>query len=896
MQVGQELLHYRLVEKLGEGGMGVVWRAVDTTLDREVALKVLPEAFGADADRVARFEREARLLASLNHPNVAALYGLHEAEGQRFLTMELVEGETLASHLSSGPLPSARTFELARQIAEALEAAHESGVVHRDLKPANVMIGPEDRVKVLDFGLAKAFETVSGVASGDHSLSPTLTTAGTVAGVILGTAAYMSPEQARGHAADTRSDVWSLGCILWEMITGTRLFRGETASDTLAAVLRADPEWETLPETTPLRVRELLGRCLDRDRRSRLQAVGEARITLERVLADPDEDDRRRRTAAALPRARASRLPWVLVGILTLLAVALSFLPCLWGDGDAGGRIRSIIMPPPGAVEFAHTQDHSGALSVSPDGRYMTFAEAEIGDPGRLWLRPLDGSPARPLPGTEGASFPFWSPDSRHIAFFADDKLKRIDLEGSPPVTLCEAPNGRSGGWSEAGVIIFSPTQNEPIHRVAAGGGTPEPITELDEEAGESTHRWATFLPDGKSFLYMAGGHSAMPDDEVNAVWAGRLGSEERRRILGVRSNVVFAEGHLIYVRDEMLMARPFDPEGLEFTGDPFPLSDNVIYDVAYFRGAFAAAGEVLVHARGEILTERELHWVDMASGTVEEEILGDPARILTVEISPDDRYAALVIEEPETARNDLWIQDLERGTRSRFTFDPRNEHAPVWSPDSDSLVYATVEGERWTLYLKSVTGGGDAQVLLEPERRIIPSDWTRDGYLVAEVDSDGDPATNDDDVIAIPLEGGGPFTVVDSPEDQSGPVVSPDGRWVLYTSFESGRPEAFLAPFPGPGRKYQVTTDGAFGATWDRAGEAVIAIAPDLTVLRIPVEEMGGRLEIGRPEAVFRDARAVDGDVSHVSARALLVLDPAQQESIPVTLDLNWAERGEGR
>jgi Tol biopolymer transport system component len=587
----------------------------------------------------------------------------------------------------------------------------------------------------------------------------------------------------------------------------------------------------------------------------------------------------------------------VLVGILTLLALALSYLPCLWGNGVEDRRIRSIILPPAGGTDFAHTDSASGALTVSPDGRYLTFSEAGLRESGRLWLSPLDGSPARPLPGTEEASFPFWSPDSRHIAFFAGGELRRIDLEGSPPVTICNAPNGRSGGWNEDGVIIFSPAQNRPIHRVAAGGGRPEPVTELDEEAGESTHRWATFLPDGESFLYMAGGHGAPREDEVHAIWAGRLGSDERKRILTARSNPVFADGHLLYVRDRVLLAQPFDPKRLELTGDPFPLADRVVYDVAYFRGVFAAAGEVLVHARGEAVADRELHWLDMQTGEIEEEVLGEPARIYVAELSPDDRYAALVIEEPETARNDLWIQDLDRGTRTRFTFDPRNEWAPVWSPDSQDLIFAASDGESGGLYRKSVTGEGTVQPLGEGWQRMSPSDWTADGqYLVVQVDADEDPATNDDDILALPLEGGDPVPVITGPADEDGGLVSPDGRWILYNSDESGRPEVYVTRFPGPGRKYQLSRNGAFGAIWEDEGRSVIMIAPDLTVLRIPVEERGGTLEIGRETAIFRDPRVVDGDVSLSSSRALVVLDPAQQESIPFTLDLNWADRGQGR
>jgi Tol biopolymer transport system component len=514
-----------------------------------------------------------------------------------------------------------------------------------------------------------------------------------------------------------------------------------------------------------------------------------------------------------------------------------------------------------------------------------------------LWLRPLDGSPPRPLPGTEGGTFPFWSPDSRHIAFFADGKLKRIDLEGSPPVTLCEAPNGRSGGWNESGDIIFSPTQNQPIHRVAAGGGKPEPITALDKDAGESTHRWATFLPDGKHFLYMAGSHAALPGDEIHAIWAGRLGSKERKRILVARSNPVFADGHLLYVRDRVLMAQPFDPKSLELSGDPFPLADQVVYDVAYFRGAFAAAGNVLVLALGEIVTDRELHWQDGKTGVIEEEVLGEPAHILGAELSPDDRYAAVVIEEPETGRNDLWLYDLDRGTRSRFTFDPRNEVSPVWSPDAGTLAYATLEEDSTSIYLKPVSGEGTETLFREGPGRVFPSDWTPDGrFLVAQVDVDDDPATNDDDIIALPLDGGDPVPVVTGPADEDGGTVSPNGRWLIYSSSQSGRPEVYVAPFPGPGRKYQLSTDGSFRGLWGPEGRSAFFVGLDLTVSRVPLEERGGSLEIGRAEPLFQEARVVDGDVSLRSDRALLVVDPAQEESIPVTLDLNWAERGEGR
>jgi serine/threonine-protein kinase len=554
------IAHYRILGKLGEGGMGAVYRATDTKLGREVAIKVLPDAFAGDRDRLARFTREAKVLASLNHPNIAAIYGVED----RALIMELVEGHDL-----SGPLPIATALNYARQMAEALDAAHEKGIVHRDLKPANIRINPTGVVKVLDFGLA----AVPGRAAGDSDPSrlPTLTEASTRAGIIMGTAAYMSPEQASGKAVDKRADIWSFGVVLWELLTGKRLFRGETVTLTLSEVLRGPIDFDQLPSETPAAIRGLLRRCLDRNPRNRLRDIGEARIAIEAALAGemPFGDP------ALAESARAHVLPWAAAGLCLVLATGAGYL---WVKSRAPEiRAAQFTLDAVGGSTFANVH---GGSAVSPDGRFVVFGLAGNGQKKPvLWLRPIDSLNARELPGTEGGDFPFWSPDGQSLAFFAEDKLKRIALDGGTPAILCEAkPPGPAGGaWNQHGLILFAGEGG--LYRVSASGGVAARIIEADAARHETAHGFPQFLPDGRRFLYFI----QSPDLGVQGVYAAAVDSpQQRRRILSTDHKALYAPprgshpGLLLWLREQTLFAQPFDIAKLKLEGEPARLAENI--------------------------------------------------------------------------------------------------------------------------------------------------------------------------------------------------------------------------------------------------------------------------------------------------------------------------------
>ena len=557
--LGRQFGSYRIVSPLGAGGMGEVYRAHDSKLGRDVAVKTLPAEFARDPERLARFRREARTLASLNHPNIAAIYGLEKLEEVDFLVLELVEGETLADQLGRGPIPIEESLKLSLQIAEALEAAHEKGIIHRDLKPANIKVTPEGTVKVLDFGLAKALE--GEAAEADGSDSPILSLAATKAGVVLGTAAYMSPEQARGSVVDKRCDIWSFGVVLFEMLTGKQLFAGQTISDTLAAVLRADIDWSILPGDTPASIRTLLRRCLTKDRKQRLQAIGEARIAIEEYLADPAGASVLE-TAPVVVLRRSRLIAWSVAIVCLVGALALGVLYFRQAPVEAPETRLEVNTPP--------TSDPD-SFAISPDGRRLAFVASSEGQP-RLWLRPLDQTTAQPLPGTEGATFPFWSPDSRSIGFFAEGKLKRIDIAGGLPQVLASAPFGEGGAWNRDGVIVFAPSSFSPLYRVPAAGGEPVAITRLDPPR-QVMHVFPQFLPDGRHFLFFAQGSS-----EASGIYLGSLDGGEPKRLTAADSAGGYLEPDwVVFIRQRALMARRLDVARGELTGDPVTVADPVL-------------------------------------------------------------------------------------------------------------------------------------------------------------------------------------------------------------------------------------------------------------------------------------------------------------------------------
>jgi Tol biopolymer transport system component len=849
--IGETRGHFNITARIGAGGMGEVYRATDTRLKRDVAIKVLPEEVARDPERLARFQREAELLASLNHPHIAAIHGLEEVAGTPLLVLELIEGADLSERLKQGPIPPDEVVEIARQIAEALEEAHERGIVHRDLKPANIKLTPDGKVKVLDFGLAKAWapDAISG-GSGDLSRSPTLAYSGTHAGVILGTAAYMSPEQARGKAVDRRADIWAFGVVLYEMLVGGTLFGGETATDIIASVVKEQPDWEKLPEDTPRVLRSLLRRCLVKDPRQRLRDIGDARLELDLAQSGRSEEPEPAPSAAAAgtPTTRWRRIaPWAFAAVLAVGAVGLAALLALRRPPEA--PVVRFEVPAPEGGSFQLNPARPGPVRVSPDGTMLAFS-AVVGTEGtRLLVRRLDEPEARVLPGTDGAQYPFWSPDSRHIAFFAEGKLKRVGASGGPPLTLCDAGDGKGGSWGSQGVIVFAPSFDSTIRRIPETGGEPEPVTTFDEDRNDDSHRHPRFLPDGRHFLYVA--RHASGASEGQAIVVGSTDGMVPRELLRSPAAVEYAAGHLFFLRDQTLMGQAFDLDRRELSGEAFPIADPVTLvaaGTAHAVFSVSPGGVMAWQEGGGPGAGEKLVWRDREGAELE--TLGDPAPYLGVRLSPDGEHAIVSIADTQLGTTDLWVYDVKRGLRSRFTFDDAEDDSPAWSPDGDRVAFASNRRGQFDVYVKSLGGPGEEELLYESEEEAYPSEWHPDGSVLALWVRSRETSW---DIWVLPLDGErtpGPF--LETPFIEGGAAFSPDGRWLAYFSDESGRFEVYVRPFRGPGRQWQVSSEGGAWPHWTRGGREIVYHGLDGRVVAAPVEVRGDSLIIGAVEALF--------------------------------------------
>jgi serine/threonine-protein kinase len=831
---GMRLGAYGIAGLIGSGGMGEVYRARDLTLRRDVALKVLPALFANDPDRLARFRREAQVLASLNHPNIGAIYGLENADGIAALVLELVDGPTLADRIAQGAIPLHEALTIARQICEALETAHEHGVIHRDLKPANIKLRPDGAVKVLDFGLAKVF---AGDGSGLHlSQSPTITVGGTREGMILGTAAYMSPEQARGKVVDKRADVWAFGCVLYEMLTGRAVFAGETISDTVAAILDREPEWGALPARTRAGIGHLLRRCLDKDPKHRLRDIGDARIEIEEALTTPSVDAR----AASLPSVDTTRsrraLPWALAFGAAAIAVAV-LVP--WSSSP------TLLPPAPLRLTADLGADASLATAVgqnvtigasvalSPDGGLFAFVAQKFsnGAP-QLYVRRLEQLQATPLAGTEEAASPFFSPDSQWIAFFAQGKLKKIPVTGGAVVTLCDAANGRGGSWGEDGTIVFTPSVAESglfLWRVPSGGGKPEPLPKPD---GEATQRWPQVLPGGKAVLYT--GNTGVGGYENANLVVQPLPTGARKIVQrGGYYGRYLPSGHLVYIHDGTLFVAPFDLTRLEVTGQPVSVLEGVASNPGTGASQFAVSDTgTIVYLSGRSTSGAvPIHLVNREGKTTP--LRATPATWSNPAFAPDGRRLAMDIREGNQL--DVWVYELAGDTLSRLTLDPSDDRSPEWTPDGRRIVFASSRAVATTpnLYWQRTDGTGEVQRLTDSKNRQSPSSWHPSGKFLAF--NETNPQTGDD-VMILPMDGdensgwkpGKPTVFLNSRFIETDPVFSPDGRWLAYASNESGRPEVYLRPFPGPGGKWQISTDGGKEPRWSRARDELFYGALD--------------------------------------------------------------------
>ena len=880
MSTPQRIGIYPVERELGRGGMGIVYLGRDPRLDRPIAIKVLPDLFAGDPERLARFEREARLLASLRHPNIAGIYGLEESDSRRFLALEYVEGPTLAERIARGPLPIDECLEIARQIAAALEAAHEAGVIHRDLKPGNVKITPAGEVKVLDFGLAKGAGLAE--ASPDISHSPTLTQARTDVGVILGTAAYMSPEQARGKPVDRRTDIWSFGCVLFEMFTGRQLFGGETVSDTIAKILEREPPWSEIPSGVPERIRELLRRCLEKDPRKRLRDIGDARLELEEAISARTSQSRRaaaeieaQRSAA---RGRAPLSTWLVAGaamIVALLAIAWAL------SRSPGGAVRRLsINEPFGASLDGDAVDNA----ISPDGRWLVFTASDTSNTIQLWARDLSTLGGRPIPGTENGAKPFWSPDSRWVGFFADGKLKKVRPDGGVQV-ICAAPDNRGGGWSKQGTIVFAPAGESPLFAVSASGGEPRQVTTLDSTRHETSHRFPYFLPDGRHFLY-----STLPaTDRGFRILAGSLDGGPSREILTADSAPVYAApGYLIYLRDRTLVARKFDTRSLTAGGEPLAFPDMPATSQSTgLRAATVSSNGMLAYMNGAVTNSR-LIWLDRAGRTIGA-VPAPAAQYGLIVVSPDGTHAAVdrIVSPNES---DIWILDLARGVSSRLTYGPRNNNTGIWSPDGTRIAFETNRNGPYDIYVKSVSGATPETPLVVGQSLFKhPASWTPDGKTLAFYQMDSGTGF---DIWTVPADGSLPPTpYLRTRFQEEFPDISPDGKWLLYNSDESGRPEEYVQSFPAPGHKYQVTTGGALLGFWRKDGKEIIALGPDgLTLLAAEVTESGERFRASPPRPLFRTPPNVNGvGLVRDGQRFLIPIPEGKTEAPSITLVMNW-------
>ena len=872
---------YEVTGTLGAGGMGEVYRARDTRLGRGVALKVLPDLFASDPERLARFTREAQVLASLNHPNIAAIYGL---EGQA-LVMELVEGEDLSALIARGPMTLADALPIARQIADAIEAAHDQGVIHRDLKPGNVKVRADGTVKVLDFGLAKALGSDTS-AGADLQNSPTLTARATQMGMIIGTAAYMSPEQARGKAVDRRADIWAFGAIVYEMLTGRRAFEGDDVSVTLAIVIKDDPKWATLPGNLPPSVTRLLRRCLEKDPKRRLSAIGDARLELE----EPDPSAATVPgvlTPASAPRARLTA--WLLpmaagIGLAALAAYAI--WPRAAGETSASGTLaRLSMLPPPGQTLYP---DSTG-VAISPDGTMVAFVIGSVSrSEAELWVRSLDTMTARRLDGEAGVALPFWSPDSTRIAYFTNTKLKTIAAAGGRAEVIADAPGARGGVWTPSNLIVFAPDAGGPLMKVPATGGTPAPATTLDPARKEYGHRFPSLLPDGDHFLY-----ASLPGrDGKFEIFAGSLTDNSRVLVAAMEAAPAYAEpGWLLFARQGVLNALPFDAKTLKITGNPIRLEDEpaAILDPST---SFTAGRSVSLSTTGALAyySAPSLNtiatWYD-ANGAPAGSLNVPAGHYESLAISPDGRQAVFV-QSTSPSESSLWVVDLARGGASRLSTGGGRNDGPVWSPDGDRVVWASDRTGPQNLYVKNLNDPGPEQLLWGSDVPFKgPVAWSPDGSRIVLVQLDRDTAQNIYVLDASGKTAPAPFAI--GPARDPLAAVSPDGRWLAYPSDESGRFQLYVQSFPAAGRKVQVSERGATTAWWSRDSRRLTYVSDDLRSLwRVPMTA-GATMAGGTPKQIA----ALPPDIMFVAMMPdetrFLALSPERTGGGSITIVQNW-------
>jgi len=896
--IGNKLQHYTITAKIGEGGMGEVYRAEDSKLGREVAIKVLPADTAKDPERLRRFDQEARAASALNHPNILTVYDLGTEGDAPFIVMELLEGESLRARLARETLPVQKVIEIAVQIARGLAAAHERGIVHRDLKPENVFLTNDGHVKILDFGLAKLRPDAGTLGENDGDTAETATGPG----VILGTAGYMAPEQVRGEVADHRTDLFAFGAILYEMLAGQRAFSGDTSIETLNAILKNSPdEFDAAGRGVPPSLQRTVQRCLEKRPEDRFQSSRDLAFDLETIEKTSSSHTAGLSGLGGAPDRMTKReRRWMLAAaVLGAAFVGLAAALILGGGAPqtTRGPIRFEVPPPPDTLFTS--PELGGAAVLSPDGRTLLFVSKSGGASStRLWVRPLDAVDSREVPGTEGAEYPFWSPDSRIIAFFADGALKRVELAGGPPQTICEAPTGRGGSWGADGTIVFAPVASGALSRVAADGfGEPQPLTELDQSRGEISHRFPAFLEGDRRFLYLAKAVA----NENEGIYLGSLDGEPARLLVpGPFNGVQAPPNFILYPREGALVARELDPRSAELEGEQMLVAPALnLATLSRGYATFSAArGGVLAYQTGEARTvvETRLVWMDREGNEIgltspPGSAYGDPA------VSPDGTQIVANFEVEGLGTQDLSLIDVATGHVSRLTFDQTDEWCPVWSPDGREIAYGCGSGgSSETICVKAASGAGEARVVLDHDRAARPTDWSADGRFII---FESGPRASGRDLWVLPVEAGGfgaPFPFVATEADEYMGQLSPDGAWMAYVSKESGRPEVYVRPFSEGGGRWQISFDGGTQPRWRGDGKEIFYAGLDQTIVAVPVETGQAGFRTGRAEPLFQvpllvNSIGTDDFVPSPDGRRFLVAYAIEESGLPtpITVVLDW-------
>ena len=881
LEAGTRLGRYEIRSKIGAGGMGEVYQARDTQLGRDVAIKVLPSTLSVDQDRLRRFEQEACAAGALNHPNILVVHDINAHDGAPYVVSELLEGETLRKRISGTALGQRRAVDYALQIANGLAAAHEKGIVHRDLKPDNIFVTNDGRVKILDFGLAKLTQL-----DGNQSQTDVPTRrVDTDPGVVMGTVGYMSPEQLKGRAVDQRSDIFSFGAILYEILSGRRAFHGESAAETMSAILKEDPaELSDTNKTISPALERIVNHCLEKNPEGRFHSARDLAFALE-ALSGSGATSLQTEAMPASASRRMSRRELILgivavAGIVVAVALAAVLALSYFRRPPTETHAVRLFINPPDKTSF-------GSFAISPDGLRVVFVATDATGKNQLWVRALASSDAQPLSGTEEAVDPFWSPDSRFIGFFAGGKMKRIEVSGGPVRTLCTAAVPRGASWNGDGVIIFSPTPNDPLYRISAEGGEPTPLTKLEPSRQEASHRWPYFLPDGNHFLY-----SVLGGPQSVGIYVSSLDGKESRRLLDVRDSVVtYAEpGYLLFRREASLVAQAFDVTKLQLAGHSFPIAERVGYEASTFQTYFSVSQTgVLAYSSGNY-GKTQLMWVDRSGKELGS--IGQPTNYyIRPWISPDGKRIA--VDGPDLQGNrDIYLIDLLTGDSTRFTFDPSTELFPVWSWDGSRIVFASDrEGPRH-LYTKNANGAGKEELLLKIGANIIPMDWSPDGRFILYVVND--PNTKID-LWVLPLFGDQtPFPFLQTNANERLARFSPDGKWIAYVSDESGTNEIYVRTFPDSGGKWQVSTNGGYHLAWGHHGE-LFYISTDKKVMAVEVKGEGTTFQRGTPNALFdRRIPSFNTPLAQFAVSAddkrFIVANPVvDNTSVPITVVLNW-------